>query len=93
MKKENIKFILKRILIVIIAIYVIYTFFVQQKSLNIYKSEEKRYIEQIALEEEKREELKQTKANINSKEYIEQIARDKLNMYLPNEKVYIDINK
>ena len=37
--------------------------------------------------------LFETKANINSKEYIEEVARGKLDMYLPNEKVYIDISK
>ena len=26
------------------------------------------------------------------KEYIEEVAREKLDMYLPNEKVYIDKN-
>ncbi len=93
MKNENVKFILKRVLVVAIAIYVIYTFFSQQKSLNMYKADEQYYLEQIAQEEEKKEELNKTKANINSKDYIEEIARDKLNMYLPNEKVYIDINK
>ncbi len=93
MKNKNIKFILKRVLLVAIAIYVVYTFLSQQKSLNMYNADAKRYMEQIAQEEEKKEELNQTKANINSKDYIEEIARDKLNMYLPNEKVYIDINK
>ena len=93
MKNEKIKLILKRVLIVAIAIYLIYTFFTQQKALNMYKADEERYLEQISQEEEKKEELIQTKANINSKEYIEEIARDKLDMYLPNEKVYIDINK
>lgn len=93
MKNKNIKFILKRVLIIAIAIYVIYTFFSQQKCLNMYKADAKNYLEQIAQEEEKKEELNQTKNNINSKSYIEEIARDKLNMYLPNEKVYIDINK
>ena len=33
------------------------------------------------------------KENVNSKEFIEEIARDKLDMYLPNERVYIDIGK
>ena len=33
------------------------------------------------------------KENINSDEYIEQIAREKLEMYYPNERVYIDIEK
>ena len=93
MKNQNIKFILKRVLLVVIAIYVVYTFLSQQKSLNMYNADAKRYLEQITQEEEKKEELNQTKASINSKDYIEEIARDKLNMYLPNEKVYIDINK
>ena len=58
-----------------------------------YKADSKRYTEQIAAEEEKKEQLLETKANINSKEYIEEVAREKLDMYLPNEKVYIDISK
>ena len=32
------------------------------------------------------------KSNLNSEEYIEKIAREKLNMYTENERVYIDIN-
>ena len=34
-----------------------------------------------------------TKENVNSTEYIEEVAREKLDMYLPNERVYIDISK
>jgi len=93
MKNQKIKNVLKRILFVAIGIYVIYTFFVQQKTLNAYKADERRYEEQISAEEERKEELNLTKNNINSKEYIEEIARDKLDMYLPNERVYIDISK
>lgn len=93
MKNKKLMLVLKRIGIVAIAIYVIYTFFAQQQTLNAYKADEERYQQQIAEEEEKNEELNQTKSNINSKEYIEEIARDKLDMYLPNEKVYIDISK
>ena len=85
MKNKKINF--KRIIIIAILI------FVQQKELNAYKADSKRYTEQIAAEEEKKEQLLETKANINSKEYIEEVAREKLDMYLPNEKVYIDISK
>ena len=35
--------------------------------------------------------LKALKENIDSPEYIEEIAREKLGMYLPNERVYIDV--
>ena len=74
MKNKKINY--KRIIIIAILNYVVYTFFVQQKELNALK-----------------EQLLETKANINSKEYIEEVAREKLDMYLPNEKVYIDISK
>jgi len=36
---------------------------------------------------------KKDKENVNSKEYIERVAREKLNMFLPNERVYIDISQ
>ena len=88
MKNKKINF--KRIIIIATLIYVVYTFFVQQKELNAYKADSKRYSEQIATEKEKKEKLLETKSNINSKEYIEQVAREKLDMYYPNEKVYID---
>ena len=91
MKNKKINF--KRIIIIAILIYVIYIFLIQQKELNAYNADSKRYTEQIAVEEEKKEQLLETKANINSKEYIEEVAREKLDMYLPNEKVYIDISK
>ena len=91
MKKR--KNLLRKIIFLIISIYVIYTFFAQQKTLNAYQADKERYAEQIAAEEEKKAELNETKANVNSEEYIEEIARDKLDMYLPNEKVYIDISQ
>lgn len=93
MKNTKLKNLLKKLALIAIGIYVVCTFFNQQQTLNAYHSDEQRYIEQIQIEQEKKAELEQTKANINSEEFIEEIARDKLNMYLPNEKVYIDINK
>lgn len=93
MKNTKNKKILKKILLIGIIIYVVYTFFVQQKTLNAYQADQERYSKQIAEEKEKQAELKTTKENINSKEYIEEVAREKLNMYLPNERVYIDISK
>ena len=93
MKNKKLNLILKRLVIFGIAVYVISVFLSQQKTLNEYKADQRRYEEQILAEEERKEELNQTKANINSKEYIEEIARESLDMYLPNEKVYIDINK
>lgn len=93
MKNTKSKKLLKRILIVAVIVYVVYTFFAQQKTLNAYQADQERYSKQIAEEKEKQEELNLTKTNINSNEYIEEVAREKLDMYLPNEKVYIDISK
>lgn len=39
-----------------------------------------------------KQDLEQEKQNTNSLEYIEKLAREKLGMYLPNERVYIDSN-
>ena len=93
MKNIKNKSLLKNILLIGIIIYVVYTFFTQQKMLNAYQADQNRYSEQIAETKEQQEELKATKENINSKEYIEEVAREKLDMYLPNERVYIDIGK
>lgn len=93
MKNIKNKSLLKKFLFIGIIIYVVYTFFSQQKMLNAYKEDQERYSEQIAEAEELQEELKTTKENINSKEYVEEIGREKLDMYLPNERVYIDISK
>ena len=91
--KKNIKKIFKKILLIGIIIYLIYIFFSQQKMLNLYKADKENFQKEIAIEKEEQERLKQIKSNINSNEYIENIAREKLDMYLPNEKLYIDISK
>lgn len=93
MKKTYFKKWYKRLLVLVFAIYVIYTFVIQQQTLNAYKAEENKYIVEIEKAQAEQEKLIETKNNINSDEYIEQIAREKLNMYLPNERVYIDIGK
>lgn len=93
MKKMNFRKLYKRILILVFAVYVIYTFIMQQQTLNAYKAEESKYSKQIVAAKEEQEKLITTKNNLNSDEYIEQIAREKLDMYLPNERVYIDIGK
>ena len=87
------KNLLKRVLILIFIIYFIYTIISQQKTLNAYAKEKEKINEQIDVAEEAQTELMKMKENINSDEYIEQIAREKLEMYYPNERVYIDIEK
>lgn len=89
----KIKKFLRTIIIVAVLIYVSTVFIEQQKSLIAYKNEQKVLEDKIQQQKEYKEELLATKENLSSPEYIEQVAREKLDMYLPNERVYIDIAK
>ena len=87
------KKILKVIIILIVLSYFIYVLIKQQTTLNSYQTEQDYVSSQIQDQQEYKNELADMEANINSDEYIEQIARDKLDMYLPNERVYVVANK
>ena len=80
----------KKIGLIVIAIYAIVTFFNQQKILNTYASNKEDLDEQIAEAQQYQEELYEIKENVNSEEYIEEMAREKLDMYKSNERVYIN---
>ena len=88
MKKS--KKIYKKLIILAIATYVIFTLVSQQKTLNQYENQNQKLTEQIAQEKESKEELAKKKEDVNSLEFIEQTSREKLDMYYPNEKVYMD---
>jgi len=82
---------LKYIVIIAIGIYVIITLINQQKVLNSYKDTEKQLALQIEEQKEYQDELTLSSQNINSQEYIEKVAREKLGMYKTNERVYVNI--
>lgn len=88
-----IKKIYKKVLLLIVACYIINIFISQQKTLNAYQAEINQYEEKIVEAKETKDSLLAMKENVNSPEYIEKIAREKLSMYLPNERIYIDISK
>ena len=83
----------KNIIIVIAIIYFVITLISQQKTLNTYKSAEVSYKEQLEQAKELQSSLLATKSNVSSLDYIEEVAREKLDMYLPNERIYVDIEK
>ena len=62
----------------------------QQKALNQYSKNEQELAEQIQQQEDIKQELAEKKDDVNSLDFIEQTAREKLDMYYPNEKIYID---
>ena len=87
--KKN-KKILRNVFIIAVIIYIVFVFINQQKTLNEYSQNTEDLTQQIASEEEKNEDLNQQKDNVNSLEFIEEMAREKLDMYYPNERVYMD---
>lgn len=93
MKKNIIKNLFKKLCIITFLIYVTVVFIGQQQTLASYNSQQDYYMEKIDEAKTYNETLVATKDNLDSKEYIETICREKLNMYSKNEKVYININK
>ncbi len=81
---------IKRVFILILIIYATFTVINQQKTINKYNQESKELSKQIEEEEQNKEQLAKRKEDVNSLEFIEQTAREKLDMYYPNERVYID---
>lgn len=89
----KLKKIYKKLFFIVLAIYAICVFANQQKTINSYKNSQAYYSEQIASKLAYQETLYKKKDNVNSEEYVEEAAREKLDMYLPNERVYIDASK
>ena len=87
----NIKNLYIKVLVIIFVIYVVSVLINQQSKLNNYKEAQAYYQQKIDEAQTYQESLKALKDNINSPEYIEEVAIEKLDMYLPNERVYVDV--
>lgn len=92
-KNKGSKKIFRKLLVIGAISYFFVILINQQVSLNSYKTQMRSYQEQIKKEESRKTELNSQRENANSDEFIEQMAREKLNLYLPNERVYIDMGK
>jgi len=82
---------LKVCLLTFLLTYATYTLIKQEIEIKKYEKEKLAYIEQINLAKQKHDEYKHYSAYVNTDEYIEQIAREKLGMLLPEERIYIEI--
>ena len=87
--KKN-KKILNKILVTVVGVYVIFTLVNQQKTLNQYTLNSMKLSKQIEEEKENNEELNKKKDDVNSLEFIEEKAREMLDMYYPNERIYVN---
>ena len=87
------KKIVKTVIFILIAAYAVHAFFSNQRMLNSYAKERDEYQEELVAAKAEQAELQNTVDNMNTTEFIEKVARERLDMYLPNERVYIDIEK
>jgi cell division protein FtsL len=89
--------IIKKIIFIVLLVVTIaligYVFIMHHQMLDTYADDKKTLNNQIESATIKQQELKDELNSINSLNTIESIARDKLDMYFPNERVYIDISK
>lgn len=87
MKRRRIPKGTKPILFIVLVLYVVIT--IKISDLYSYsqelESQEKQIQQQIQLELEKSERLRQEEAYMHSKEYIEELAREKLGLIKPDE--------
>ncbi len=81
------------LILILLVVYVIFTTVKQQAKINSYNKDISYYTSQKEELLDKKEELLATQENVNSEKYIEEVAREKLDMYYPNETVYIDVSK
>ena len=80
------------IIIVPSIILFLITFINQEKMSKKYDEESSQYTQQIENAQTAQNKLKSTSSSLNTLNYIEDTARNKLDMYLPNERVYVDID-
>lgn len=83
---------LKTIAVTAILMYSALTMFKQEADFNKYDNQIELYERFIEEENLKNEQLMNTKAKISSKDYVEEIAREKLGLVMPNEIVFVDAN-
>jgi len=73
--------------------YFSYTFYNQQASIEERKLQRAQLESNIHAENLKKQQLLKQKEQINSDEFVEKIAREKLGYVKDGEKIYVDTNK
>ena len=89
---KKLKRLLKTMILIALLLYSVVCFAKQEVYFHKYDSELESYNMRISEEQLKYEQLKNTRSKVSSKEYIEEVAREKLGLVMPNEIVFIDAN-
>lgn len=92
-KKGKKKLNFSRILLIGVFVYFISVFGFQQFKINEYKVQEDYYNNAISQINEEKEEYEALASQSNTTEYIEKVAREKLGLVKPYEKIFIDVNR
>lgn len=90
-QKRNINII--HIISVLFCIYFVYTMFDQQIKINNYNSQIEMYEKDIETKNNLVDYYSKQNENIQSDEYIESVAREKLGYIKPYEKIFVDANR
>lgn len=74
-------------------VYFVITFTKQQEEINLIQNEMKNLQHKIEKEKETEDELLELQSIIETDEFIEKIAREKLGMVKEGERIYIDMSQ
>ena len=88
--RKALRRLLKTIIVIAFLLYSGIVIAKQEMSFQKYDNELNNYKTMISEEEIRHEQLISTKNHITTKEYIEEVAREKLGLVMPNEVVFID---
>ena len=91
--KSRKKLSIKKVLLIGICIYFFSVFCVQQFKINEYKVQEEYYSSTIDEINEEKAEYEMLATKSDTTEYIEKVAREKLGLVKPYEKIFIDVNR
>lgn len=92
MKKQR-KFNVWTLILLAVVCYFAYTIYHQQSMIELGNSKMTALKANIHTEEVKKQQLQKQKSLINTNEFAEKIARDKLGYVKDGEKIYVDTNK
>ena len=80
-------------IVVIIALIAVFNFYQNMTKMNQLENQIKKIESQITQAEAENQKLKRQLENSNSYEYIEEVAREKLGLVKPGEKMFIPVEK
>ncbi len=81
---------------IVIALILLYSGYISYSLKGLLDSKKEQHADlqnKISLQKKQKADLEKQMKNINSDEYIEKVAREKLGMVKKNERVYVDVNR